>query len=287
MKFDNVKYLGIVSAAALAITGCGQSIQPENTIALNFTIDASGRPDFYADEDLEWKGSFSYDKETRILTYSSDWAGGTGPYAPLYDDGPWTAGGHEPEGATAGDDKFGITAFIAIPEEELKLEYGAQTKAGGWVWVGDNGSVMVPTKAGEAITAEGLKLSPEGTNDLRLTLDTAALEGDYVVAEPIKVKGTFSDWAEEAAFDDGTHGDADAGDGIYTYTLSENATRRLKLTSGTAAEFIWVLGTVEYKTSEGEGAQGGVEAFTKGATGDFTAATITIAGNKNTQVVIP
>ncbi len=125
--------LGCITVAALAAVVASEQQnngfpQPANTVPVNFTIDASGRKDFYADEDLEWKGSFTFDKETRVLTYSADWAGGAGPYAPLYDDGPWTKGGHEPEGATAGDDKFGITAFVAVPTEALKIEYGAQTE---------------------------------------------------------------------------------------------------------------------------------------------------------------
>ncbi|MDQ3265349.1 MAG: hypothetical protein M3Y59_17115 [Myxococcota bacterium] len=292
----NNKHLSLVGIlAAVGLTACPGYTpfpQPENTVAVNFTIDASGRPGFYEDGDLEWKGSFTYDETSRILTYDSSWAGGAGPYPTLHDDGPWNEGGHEPLGAVAGDDKFGITAFIATPAEAITLEYGAQTccgATGGWVWTGSNGSVEVtPTSTGP-ITAEGLTLSPEGTVDLRLTLNTNALGSGHVLATPVKVKGTFSDWAEEQAYDDGTHGDATSADGIYTYTLSENATRRLKLTSGTTAQFIWVLNTQEYKTSGSAGEQTGVMAYTKGASDSaFVARTVILFGtDENTAVAIP
>lgn len=42
---------------------------------------------------------------------------------PLYDDGPWTEGGHEAEGAVAGDHRWGLTVF-ARPEPSAQLEYG-------------------------------------------------------------------------------------------------------------------------------------------------------------------
>ncbi len=295
MKHNN-KYLSLVGIlAAVGLTGCPEAPpegfpQPENTVALNFTIDASGRPGFYEDGDLEWKGSFTYDETSRILTYDGTWAGGAGPYAPLYDDGPWSEGGHEPIGATAGDDKFGITAFIAKPAEPLTIQYGAQTccgSTGGWVWpAGDNGAVEVtPTTAGP-LTADGMTLTPEGDVDLRVTLNTATLGSGHTLATPVKVKGTFTDWAEEQAFDDGTHGDVASGDGIYTYTVSADAPRRLLLTNGTTAEFIWMLNTQEYKTSGGVGETTGLQAFTKDGAGSFTAQTVTVSNN-NSAVVIP
>ena len=285
--------LGCITVAALA-AACGEQQnsgfpQPANTVPVNFTIDASGRKDFYADEDLEWKGSFTFDKETRVLTYSADWAGGAGPYAPLYDDGPWTKGGHEPEGATANDDKFGITAFVAVPTEALKIEYGAQTKSGGWIWKGSNGAITLPANATTAVTAEGLTLTPEGTVDLRLTLDTKNLGSGFTFASgtPVKVKGTFADWSTVDAFDDATHGDATAGDGVFTYTMSSDATRRLKLVHGDTAEFIWMLGDAEYKNST-SAEQTGVKAYTKdGAATAFTEQTVIIAANKNTAVAVP
>lgn len=306
------KFLGCIAVAALATAGCGVQEenptdptptgfqQPANTVALSFTIDASDRKGFYVDEGLEWKGAFTYDKATRILTYAADWAGGKGPYAPLYDDGPYDQGGHEPKGAVKGDSKFGITAFLPIPAEALKIEYGAQVPSGPncsnadgcWIWKGANGSIQVAAGASTALTAEGLKLDPEGTVDLRLTLDTNNLGSGHVLdaGETITVKGTFADWSNEQAFDDGTHGDATAGDKVFTYTLSANAIRRLKLAPGTVAEFVWNIGSAEYKTSGNKCETTGVKAYTKGASDasfvDRTS-TITIAGNGNTSLPIP
>lgn len=308
MKLNN-KYLGILGALALA-TGCGSTgnsnpdplpdntpdagneqagfEQPANTVAVNFTIDASGRPGFYSDGDLEWKGAFEYDSATRIQIADGNW---DGPFAPLYDDGPWTTGGHEPKGAVAGDDKFGITVFMAVPTEDQTYEYGAQTKAGGWIWpAGDNGSFTLVANSTAEVTADGLTLTPEGTYDLRLTVDTKNLGSGatYTAGSPVTVKGTFSEWGEEAAFDDGTHGDATANDGVFTYTLSENATRRLKLTSGTIQEWVWVIGGVEYKKTSGGAEDTGVVAYTKGPSDSgFVTAAITFATNGNTMIVIP
>lgn len=318
MKLNN-KYLGILGALALA-TGCGGTgnsnpdplpdntpdagneqpagfQQPANTVAVNFTIDASGRPGFYSDGDLEWKGAFEYDSATRIQIPDGNW---DGPFAPLYDDGPWTAGGHEPKGSVAGDDKFGVTVFMAVPTEDQRYEYGAQTKAGGWIWpAGDNGAFILVANSTAEVTADGLTLTPEGTYDLRLTLDTKNLGSGatFTAGNPITVKGTFSEWSEDPAFDDGTHGDATANDGVFTYTLSANAVRHLKLTSGTIQEWVWVIYGVdadgkatkaEYKTSSNIAEQTGVAAFTKGPTdADFTSATISLAGNGNTMIVIP
>ena len=307
----NKKFLSCITAAALLGTAaCGDDEpepeptptgfpQPANTVPLNFTIDASGRPGFYADEGLEWKGSFTYDKTTRLMTFAADWAGGKGPYAPLYDDGPWDTGGHEPKGAVKGDGKFGITAFLPVPTEALKIEYGAQipfgpncsNQDGCWIWKGSNGSVNVPAGSTTALTATPLTLDPEGTQDLRLTLNTKGLGSGFTYASgtAITVKGTFADWSNEPAFDDGTHGDATSGDGVFTYTLSANAVRRLKLASGTRAEFIWNIGTSEYKNSAGEGEKTGVAGFTKGPTdANFVSRTVEVSTtNKNTYVQIP
>ncbi|HET9449723.1 MAG TPA: choice-of-anchor X domain-containing protein, partial [Aggregicoccus sp.] len=158
---------------------------------------------------------------------------------------------------------------------------------GCWIWKGSNGAVQLAAGSNAEVTAEGIKLDPEGTTDLRLTIDTNNLTNGHVLAQPVTVKGTFADWSKDPAFDDGTHGDATAGDKIYTYTLSANAVRRLKLSSGTNAEFIWMLGDVEYKNANSEGNSDGVKAYTKGTTGDFTERSIIVMDNKNTAVAIP
>src|SRR5688572_29782683 len=99
------------SLAVAALVGCVPEEpveegfpQPAGTTVVNFSIDASDRTDVYENEGLEWKGSFTFDKNKRVLTYAADCAGGKGPYAPLCADGRWDKGGHEPKGAVAGDD---------------------------------------------------------------------------------------------------------------------------------------------------------------------------------------
>jgi hypothetical protein len=310
MKLENyLTMFGALAVVAVAATGCpggddnnpdaGHDAgvdsgtpfpQPANTVPVNFTVNATARPGFYNDEELEWKGGFEYTEATRTIIVDSSW---DGPFPPLYDDGPWTNGGHEPSGSVANDDKFGITVFFAKPTESITLPYGAQTNEGGWIWTGPDGAVTIPANPTAEITAAGLTLTPEGPNDLKLTLDKNALGSGHTFASPVRVKGQMSDWTLDPAYDDGTHGDVTSGDGIYTYTLSLNDRRRLKLASALTVEFIWQLGDVEYKVLEGgsagEGERTGVKAYTKGtADSAFVERTITInSGNKNTQVTIP
>lgn len=304
-SFHKLALVGALAFATLTV-GCtpeeeideceGKSFaQPDNTVVVNFTIDASGRPGFYADEQIQWKGSFQYDAETRVIVKDTNWAS---PWPPLYDDGPWTCGGHEPDGATAGDDKFGITVFFAKPETATELEYGLRDAVAGgsnndagWIWVGPNGKVTInPTDT--EVTAEGLTLSPEGAVDFRLTLDTTALGSGFTEGgKNIKVKGTYSGWAETVAYDDASHGDAVANDHIYTFTLSANDPKLLKLTSGTTVEWVWVINSVEYKTNGGQAEKTGVKAFTnKSAAGwvDQTAnIAITTGQFPNTYITVP
>jgi hypothetical protein len=290
---------GTTDAGTDAGTGATGFPQPANTVPLNFTIDASARPGAYANEDLEWKGQFTYNKDTRVLTFAGDWAGGNGPYVPLYDDGPWSAGGHEPAGAVAGDNKFGITAFLPVQTEALKIDYGAQikfgtkcTQSGGcWIWKGSNGSVNVPANSTAAVTAAGLKLDPVGSVDVKITLDTDSLAAGTTVPGPVKLKGTLTAWSEDEAFDNGQKGDDVAGDGIFTYVLSQAGNREL-VAPGARVEFIWTLGgtpVIEYKNSSGEGEKTGVKAYSKAAGGSFVERTIIITTGefKNTAIDIP
>jgi hypothetical protein len=74
-------------------------------VAVNFTVDDTANKVYQAGY-LQWKGSFVYNPTTRIITFDDTWAD---PLIPLYDDGPWKSGGHEPVGAVAGDHKWGVT----------------------------------------------------------------------------------------------------------------------------------------------------------------------------------
>jgi hypothetical protein len=94
--------------------------------------------------------------------------------------------------------------------------------------------------------------------DLKLTLDTGALHADFSSFDPttgVEVKGSGWGWTEVAMADHGTGGDATASDGVFTFVLSDQigAGQALphngKLTSGSTAKFVFVLGGVEYKVA--------------------------------------
>jgi hypothetical protein len=89
---------------------CGFA-QPASTVPVNFTVDDSVNKNWKSQE-LEWKGAMLFDSTTRIITADSTWAG---PWAKLYDDGPWNTGGHEPIGSVANDHKLGVTVFVHPP----------------------------------------------------------------------------------------------------------------------------------------------------------------------------
>ncbi len=241
----------------------------EGYVAVNFSIDDSANKTYEAVDGLAWKGSFAYDPATRIMTKDAAWGG---PFAVLYDDGPWNEGGHEPAGATAGDNVWGITVWVSNAAADT-FEYGAirgsvDGSDGAWIWVGPNGTFAVEAGATTAIDAAGLVIAPHGTIDLRLTIDTsneganlnALFQG--VTYNDVKVKGSAWGWSEIALADDGAKGDAAAADGIYTFVLSENIGKHdglLKL--GDMPEFIFVLDSSEYKNADGEGASEGVSAW--------------------------
>lgn len=273
--------------------------QPAGTVAVNFTIDDSANKVFLANDggasDLEWKGSVIFDSETRKITYSATWVG---PYARLYDDGPWTAGGHEPESNTAGDHKWGVTVFATPPDAgSQEYGYGAQdATTSGWLWRGTDGKFTVNAGATAPITATGLTLLPYGAVDLKLVVDTNAL-GAHSLPDggtstwdlsTLKVKGSKWGWVEAPIYDDGTHGDETASDHKHTFVLSDVVglgklvPHAGLLSSGDSAEFVYVFGGAEDKSTTGKTAYLKLDGGTV-----FTVQAITPAGNGNPQVVVP
>lgn len=228
------------------VTSCQPRIwdgtQPPCTVAVNFTVDdhvnqvysisTSGVPD------LQWKGSFVYDPVTREAFYDSNWGyGRPSALAPLYDDGPWDEGGHEPllvtSGAAqvrsvAGDHRWGTTIFVPLPAASQTWNYGLVDAPFnyGWIWAGSGpGSFTVTPSSSAPITASGQSFAPFGTTDLRLTLDVATMDAGFLastadLSQP-KVKGSKWGWNLVTMYDDGTHGDATASDGIWTFVLSD------------------------------------------------------------------
>ena len=318
-------HIRIVLAAALVATGLGCNSgsgddsgtgggtgggtaafqQPAGTVAVNFTIDDSANKVFTVVDggysDLRWQGSFIYNQATRKATYDVAWGDGDKNVAvPLYDDGPWTTGGHEPPANVAGDHKWGATVFFTPPATaSQEYSYGAIDwstggKTGGWLWRGDSGKFTVNAGATAAINAAGLILLPYGTTDLKLVVDTTALgvhtlpDGGTVAWDfsTLKVKGSKWGWVEAPIYDDGTHGDATASDQKYTFVLSDVAgvgklvPHAGLLSSGDSAEFVYLFGGVEDKGTVGK------TAYLKVDGGTFTAQAVT-TGNGNPQVVVP
>jgi hypothetical protein len=315
------KILGTLALAAL-VAGCSSETappadagytgftQPAGTVAVNFVVDDTVNKNWKSAE-LEWKGAMLYDTTTRIVTADSTWGG---PWATLYDDGPWTtkntttgAPGHEPAGSVAGDHKLGVTIFVKPPTTGTgdTYAYGLRdatnpdTANGGWVWIGANGSFVVPANATTAITAPGMTFPAHGTTDMKLTIDTAnLLTGTTWDTSVVKVKGSAWGWSEVTLVDDGTKGDATAGDGIYTYVLSANVDQTKPpypglLKTNDKPEFIFVFNGKEYKDPAGIAATDGVAAGTKASTAtNFTPATVAITGGTglgsgNTYITIP
>lgn len=308
------KFFGGVCAASamfLACPGPGPGPgnngfpQPAGTVAVNFSVDDTANHR-YTQGDLQWKGSFQYDSNSRILTHDSSW---TGPYPTLYDDGPWTDGGHEPANATAGDHKWGVTVFVDTDAGQA-YEYGLNDAnacdggslvvgCNGWAWVGSNGSFNVTAGSQTPITAAGRAIPAFGTTDLEITLNTQALQhlpdgGFPWDAGVVSVKGSAWNWSELKLYDDGTHGDSTAHDGVYTFDLAAwagagNVFPHSGLAnSGDHAEFTWVLSGVEYKIG-GTCADGGVAGGTKASgASSFTPAPIQISSTDyNTFITVP
>src|SRR6266852_4305066 len=118
-----MRRLSIVSIASIAVlAACGGSskpptfTKPAGTVAVNFSVDDTANKSYTADatgkSDLQWKGAMIYDSTKNTITADPTWGG---PWAVLYDDGPWTSGGHEPDGATAGDHIWGVAVFVTPP----------------------------------------------------------------------------------------------------------------------------------------------------------------------------
>lgn len=272
-------------------------VQPPCTVAVNFVVDDSANAVFL-DAEAQWKGSFQYDGATRIAYHDGSWNGGNGPFAPLYDDGPWTAGGHEPIGQVADDHILGVTMFVHPPASgSVTFEYGLVDNAfnDGWIWVGGNGSFVVAAGATAPISAPGLTFAAFGTTDVALTLDTGNLDaGATWDTSTVEVKGSGWAWNEITMRDDGVAPDTTAADGIYVFVLSEHAGigntyyHTGLAASGQQVQFVFVLGNTEYKVSSVP-PTAGVSAQTMRPAASWIAATVgnLAGGDQNTYITAP
>jgi hypothetical protein len=296
--------------------------QPACTTAVNFTVDDSvnqvystsvwynntSSTDHVMRSDLQWKGSFVYDPHTRMAYLDSGWGLGLpAALVQLYDDGAWdatTSPGHEPHGAAAGDHRWGATIFVPNPAAAQTWNYGLVDAAFnyGWIWAGANaGSFTVPAGgSATAITATGQTFAAFGTNDVMLTLDIANMNPAYLASttdrtQP-KVKGSAWGWNLIPMYDDGTHGDATASDGIWTFRLSDwmGAGKTYfhsgLANSGQQIQFVFTVGATdkEYKQN-GVPPTAGVTGYVKPAAGSFTGVTVANlpTGDQNTYIAVP
>ncbi len=251
--------------------------RPEGTAALRFRVDDTANRTYQGGQ-LKWTGSFAWDAATNTIRYATSWLPTDGPYPPLYDDGPWNAGGHEPTGAVAGDHVFECEVWFRA-EEDTTFEYGALNEFDRWVWVGPNGVVTVPKGSTDTIEVPGLTLPAFGEVDLKVTLDLAALHADFSTIAPydpatglgyrVYLKSSVNSWTPVELLDDGQRGDDAAGDGVFTYVQSLNlGPHDGLLAKGSHAQFVFVFAMegvepddgLEYKV-ENHCASEGVRAF--------------------------
>ena len=268
--------------------------QPAGTVAINFGVDDTANQ-VYAQGDLEWKGAMVYERVTRKVVYDPTWAG---PFPLLWDDGPWTGGGHEPIGAIAGDHLWGITVFATPPAGGTTgFEYGlidaSYQKAwgNGWVWIGPmNGAFFVQSGDRQPITAQGQTFPAFGTTDLRLTIDTTKLDESRAWdTSVVSVKGSAWAWGLAPLVDDGT--------GKYVFTMSavigpgHPFNHSGLFHTGDQPEFVFVLGGVgvsEYKdVNKNQALLAGVTAEAKVAGHAFAPLSVMVAGDGNTAVTMP
>ena len=216
-----MKRFSILSAAAIAVlAACGGSSkpptfkQPAGTTAVNFSVDDTANKVFtdstlpdggVGPSDLQWKGAMLYDPATNKVSADSSWGG---PFAALYDDGPWTAGGHEPEGSSGGDHIFGVTVFVTPPASGSGDTYSYGLNDGsikltstvidpnGWIWPSStNGSFTVAPAAAAPVKADGVTLKKFGTTDVQFSVNTSALAPGAWDTSVISVKSSAWGWS--------------------------------------------------------------------------------------------
>jgi hypothetical protein len=299
-----MKLLKTLSLAvlAVAVSSCGDSTdttppppppgftQPAGTVAVSFSVNDTANKVFTAGQ-LAWKGSMIYDATTRKVTLDSTWGG---PWATLYDDGPWTAGGHEGAGSVAGDHIWGVTVFATPPATgSAGYEYGLintlyeKNFGNGWIWTGANGTFAVAAGAVAPVTAPGTSLPAFGTTDLQLIINTANLAVGTWDVSKVTVKGSAWAWSEQPMVNNGT--------GVFAFALSSvvGTGKPLSLSglakSGDKPEFIFVFNGKEYKEADGTAAVTGVTAGTKlsGAATYVLTPVLINAANKNSYITVP
>jgi hypothetical protein len=256
---------------------------PPGTVPVNFVIDDSANRSYTRDDGLAWRGTFDWSPALRELSLDPS---ASPPYPLLYDDGPWTEGGHEPRGATANDNIWGITGFVQVPRTSaLTFEYTAISGSvmgsdGTDIWSRQSdtpGRFTVEVGATEPIDAVGLTLPAWGTIDFRVLLDTASMAPEFrrtfdPSSTQVGIESSWWGWTLQPMRDDGTRGDQAPNDGLYTFELLRNVGTGTALphtgglNPGDTVRFVLDLGRLGAYRGSGEGA-----ALTAGVTAQIRA----------------
>ena len=234
--------------------GPGDGTCPPDHVQITFSVDDSANQT-YGPGQLIWTGSFAHDATTNTIAFASSWLPEEGPYPFVWDDGPLSAGGHEPEGASAGDHVFSV-AVCYYAEQDRILSYGALNSDLRWIWVGANGQVEVPAGATGRVDLDGLVIDPFGDRDFKLFVEMAALHESFstvsLATHGVYVKGTMNAWTPVQLLDDGQLGDEAAGDGVVTYQHGELlGPHDGLLRPGQEAQFVFVFAKGEADPDEG------------------------------------
>ena len=279
-------------------TGGARWVKPEGYATVTFYVDDSENKT-YKDGQMKWNGSFVWDEKTNIAVFASSWLPTDGPFPPLYDDGPISQGGHEMEGAVAGDHIFSTEIYIKPDaENDTVFEYGLINEWNYWIWEGPNGQFVIEKGFSGKKDAQGMKFHKFGDIDTKITIDMNNIHPDFkggAKIENVFVKGSMNSWTPVQILDDGQNGDDKANDGVYTYLHSKHlGAHDGLLYLDQHVQFVFVFNSedgVEYKV-QGDAATDGVKAYTDYANrGEFLEEEISLelesrGKSKNTTIIV-
>ena len=287
-----------VGGDIISDTGGARWVKPDGYASVTFYVDDSENKT-YKDGQMKWNGSFIWDEKSNIAVFASSWLPTDGPFPPLYDDGPISKGGHEMEGAVAGDHIFSTEIYIKPDaENDIVFEYGLINEWNYWIWEGPNGQFIIEKGFTGKKDAQGIKFHKFGDVDAKILIDMNNIHPDFkggAKIENVFIKGSMNSWTPVQILDDGQNGDEKAGDGIYTYIHSKHlGDHDGLLYIGQHAQFVFVFNSedgVEYKVN-GDAATEGVKAYTDyNIRGEFLEEEISLelesrGKSKNTTIIV-